>query len=88
MLGITKGVATGDAKALADGVGSIGTGVLKGTESVVVGVGEGVFHVGKGLFNGIRRLGSGVGDAFTGSAPGSNRSSQHQGRDKNREYDA
>lgn len=83
LLGISKGVATGDSKALVQGVGSIGTGVMKGTESVVAGVGEGVFQVGKGLFKGVQRLGSGVGDALTGSAP-----SKSSHRDSKREYDA
>lgn len=87
LLGISKGVATGDGKALAEGVGSIGTGVIKGTESVVVGVGEGVFQVGMGLFKGVQRLGSGVGDALTGNAP-SNRSSHRRNHNSKGEYDA
>jgi hypothetical protein len=86
-LGISKGVATGDGKALVEGVGSIGNGVIRGTESVVVGVGEGVFQVGMGLFKGVQRLGSGVGDALTGNAP-SNRSGRTRNRDPKREYDA
>jgi len=91
-VGIGKGVVTGDGNAvlngLGDGVVSIGTGVVKGTESVVTGTAEGVFSVGKGLFNGIRSIGTGVGNAVIGKPKnqrpprGSRDSSSHSRRRK------
>ncbi len=91
-VGIGKGVVTGDGSAvlhgLGDGVVSIGTGVVKGTESVVTGTAEGVFSVGKGLFNGIRSIGTGVGNAVVGKPKnqrpprGSRDSSSHSRRRK------
>ena len=59
-MSIGKGVVSGDASMVVNGIGDgvtfIGTGVLKGTESVVSGSGEGVFSVGKGFFSGVTSL--------------------------------
>ena len=72
-VGIGKGVASGDGSAvlhgIGDGVNSIGTGVIKGTESVVTGAAEGVFSMGKGILGGLSSVTRGVSNAVQGKQP-------------------
>lgn len=71
--GIGKGIATGDGRAVVDGItkgaSSFGNGIAQGAESAVMGTADGLLSVGKGIFSGVKSVGRGVGGAIRGKKP-------------------
>ena len=71
--GIGKGIATGDGRAVVDGItkgaSSFGNGIAQGAESAVMGTADGLLSVGKGIFSGVKNVGRGVGGAIRGKKP-------------------
>jgi hypothetical protein len=71
--GIGKGIATGDGKAVVDGIAkgasSVGNGIAQGAESAVMGTADGLLTAGKGIFSGFKSVGVGIGGAIRGKKP-------------------
>jgi len=71
--GIGKGIATGDGRAVVEGItkgaSSVGGGIAQGAESAVVGTADGLLSAGKGIFSGFKNIGQGIGGAITGKKP-------------------
>jgi len=71
--GIGKGIATGDGRAVVEGItkgaSSVGGGIALGAESAVVGTADGLLSAGKGIFSGFKNIGQGIGGAITGKKP-------------------
>merc|ERR1719491_2160432 len=70
---IGKGIATGDGRAVVEGItkgaSSVGGGIAQGAESAVVGTADGLLSAGKGIFSGFKNIGQGIGGAITGKKP-------------------
>ena len=71
--GIGKGIATGDGKAVVEGLSkgatSVGGGIAQGAESAVMGTADGLLSAGKGIFSGFKNVGQGIGGAIRGKKP-------------------
>ena len=71
--GIGKGIATGDGRAVVDGItkgaSSFGNGIAQGAESAVMGTADGLLSAGKGIFSGFKSVGHGIGGAIRGKKP-------------------
>jgi len=68
--GIGKGIATGDGRAMVEGISkgasTLGGGIMQGAESTVVGTADGLLSAGKGIFSGFQSVGHGIGGAIRG----------------------